>query len=260
MLREKRVRARTRTALKSIALFGVVLTAFLCAAGATSADVYLPEPTEVPFDTSFTPSRLPAGKAAPVSLAFRQTIRRPDGSHPPALQELQLDLDRHFGLSVKGVPRCGPPIQESPVREGVLSRCEDAKVGSGTIEVEVAFPEQQPVRISGRVSIYNMGRWDGSTRFLLYALIPAPVTGAITPELGVHRESRGTYGWKGVLTVPKIADGAGSVTYLGVRFRKGIFSASCPEGQLLAHASSRFVDGDVASGTLIHTCKTAAAG
>jgi hypothetical protein len=226
-------------------------------AAITSADVYLSTPTEAVFRASVAPSRLPADEAAPASLLLTERIGKPDGSHPPAVQELQLDLDRHLGLSVKGLPRCGPLLQESPVREGVLKQCEDAKVGSGNVEVEVAFPEQQPVRIHGRVIVYNRGAWGGSTRFLLYTLLPAPVVGVISMQLAVRREKLEPYGWKGVLTIPKIANGAGAITYLGARFRKGIFSASCADRRLQTHASSRFSDGGVVASVFVQRCKTA---
>jgi hypothetical protein len=234
----------------------LALTVGISAASA-SGDVSLLLPIEAVFRTSFAPAKLPAHEEAPVSLLLTEGIGQPDGSHPPPLQELQLDLDRHLELSVKGVPHCGPLLQERPVREGVLEQCEDAKVGSGTVEVEVAFPEQRPVRTHGRVIVYNSGAWGGSTRFLLYALIPAPVTGTISMQLRVWREKLAPYGWKGVLTVPKIANGAGSITYLGVRFRKGIFSASCPSGKLLGQASSTFADGEVAASAAIRPCQTA---
>lgn len=225
-----------------------------------SGDIALPLPTEALLRTTFTPTRLPSLAAKPISLALAETIREQDGSHPPALQELDLDLDRHFGLSVKGLPRCGPLLQESPTRQDPFSRCEDAKVGTGTIEVEVAFPEEQPVQVSGRVSVYNRGVRNGHTGFLLYVYLPAPVAGGIVATLEVGRREQGRFGWRGRLTIPKIANGAGSITYLGARFRKGIFSASCPDGQLQAHASSRFTDGTEVTATLIHTCKTAASG
>lgn len=246
-----------RLAVRSIALLSAVLASVIVCAVASTSAVYLPEPTEAVLHTTFAPTRLPAHGEAPVSLAFRQTIGRSDGSHPPALQELELDLDRHFGLSVRGLPRCGPLLQERPTREDPFSRCEDAKVGTGTSKVEVAFPEEQPVQVSGRVSVYNRGVRDGHTGFLLYVYLPAPVTGAIVASLEIGRRAKGSFGWHGVLTVPKIANGAGSITYLGVRFRKGIFSASCPDGRLLAHASSQFADGEVVTSTLIQHCKTA---
>jgi hypothetical protein len=247
-----------RRAMKMTWLALALAVGVSMASATASADVSLLLPPEALLRTTFNPARLPAYEAKPISVALTEAIRNPDGSHPPALQELDLDLDRHLGLSVKGLPRCGPLLQESPTRQEPFARCDDAKVGAGNMKVEVAFPEQQPVQVSGRVSVYNRGVVNGRTGFLLHVYLSAPVTGSIVASLEVGRRVEGPYGWHGVLRVPKIANGAGSITYLGFRFRKGIFSASCPGKRLLTHGLNRFADGEVGTSTLIRTCKTAA--
>jgi hypothetical protein len=245
----------------SIRALSVVLAVLAGSALATaSASDLLPPPIEAVFEDSFTPSKLPAHKAAPISLALTETIRNQDGSHPPALQELEIELDRPLALSAKGLPRCSRPMQDYGPRTDTLERCEDAKVGSGTIEVEVAFPEQQPVRTTGRVNVYNGGFSDGRTMFWLYAVIPAPVTGAIFVPLEFRRDKNGHYGLRGQLKLPKIANGSGSVTYLGARFQKGVFTASCPRGELQGHSTAHFVDGTTVGGAFTRACTTAASG
>ena len=173
-------------------------------------------------------------------------------------KSFKLDLDRHLSLSVEGLPRCRGPLNESGPRTEYPAVCRDAKVGGGTLEVEVAFPEQQPVRISGRITVYNGGFRDGRIRFWLYAYLPAPVTGAILMPLEIRRGGHGIYGWTGELQVPKIANGAGSITSLNARFRKGIFAASCPTGTSQAGGLSHFADGMKVQGSTIQTCRTAA--
>ena len=60
-------------------------------------------------------------------------------------------------------------------------------------------------------------------------------------------------------TVPKIANGYGTLTELKFRFRKGIFSAACPTGMLQTRGASRFVDGQALLVTSVQACRTAAA-
>lgn len=185
------------------------------AAGGTSAAApvsTLMPPTTVVFRSIITPRKLPTRRAAPVSLALSERIGNRDGSHPPALQELKLDLDRHLGLSVKGLPTCPGPLNESGPRTRSPAICADSKIGSGTMEVEVAFPELQPVRIKGLVTVYNGGFNEGRTKFWVYTYLPAPVTGAILVPFEVRRDLQGIYGWEGLVRVPKIANGAGSIT------------------------------------------------
>jgi hypothetical protein len=251
MFRGNRRRFANAHAIVCAALFFALGGAAL---GAGPVSVPLPS-VKAMFSGRITPRQLPARSRAPVSLNLAETVETLDGSHPPALQELDLELDRHLGLSVEGVPVCQPHGGRQP-REETISRCEDAKVGSGTLGVEVAFPEQTPIQIRGRVSVYNFGVRDGGTTFLLYTYLHAPVTGAIPAQLIIHRRVDGIYGWKGTLSMPKIANGAGSVTHLGIRFRKGIFSASCPTEKWQGRAPARFADGSVASSTFIQRCQS----
>lgn len=235
-------------------LLGLVLSLWISiVSGSASADVYLPE-TEMVFHAAFTPTRLPADEAKPVSLALAETVRNRRGSHPPALRGLRVDLDRHLGLSADGVPSCPRPLGGRQSRQDPFENCEEAKVGSGIVEVEVALPEQTPVRVSGQLSVYNGGFREGRTMFWLFVYFPAPITGGILMPLEVRRGGHGRYGWSGELEIPKIANGAGSITHLGVRFRKGIFSASCPRGSLQTHATALFADGSRLQIASTHTC------
>lgn len=250
-------RGKRRSCIGVYGIGSVALFLTLGGGAYATTPVSVPLPTlKTMFSSTVTPRQLPARGRAPVSLKLAETIGTLDGSHPPALQEVDLGLDRHLGLSVDGLPVCRPPLQEHGPREGILPQCEDAKVGSGTIEVEVAFPEQQPVRINASVNVYNGGRVDGHTTFRLYTFFPAPVTGAIIASMEIHRRVEGIYGWKGTLSMPKIANGAGSVTYLGIRFRKGIFSAGCPTGKWQERAESHFADGTVTPAVFFERCGT----
>jgi len=127
------------------------------------------------------------------------------------------------------------------------------------MEVEVAFPELQPVRIKGPVTVYNGGFSEGRTKFWVYTYLPAPVTGAILVPFEVRRDLQGIYGWEGLMRVPKIANGAGSITHLRVRFDEGIFSARCPTGTSQVRAASRFADGTSLQNASVQTCRTDAA-
>jgi hypothetical protein len=134
-------------------------------------------------------------------------------------------------------------------------KCEEAKVGSGTADVMVSFPAQQPVGATGRVSVYNGGVNDGHTTFWIYSLVPGPVTGAILMPLDVRRDDKGFYGWNGLLKLPEIANGYGAVTNLEIAFRKGIFSARCQTGRLRARGVSRFANGSVWRNSAPQTCR-----
>lgn len=244
-----------RAKLTSTAVLSAVLAALVASAIAVAATVDVMPPTvETILSGGTRPARLPARERAPVSLRLAETVRTPDGSRPPALRSLEVELDRHFALDVDGLPRCHPGLQEQ--RMTVAERCKPAEVGAGTLAVEVAFPEQQPRQVEGALQVSNGGTVGGVTTFWLSAYLPAPVTGSIPMRLRLRRHPDGRYGLQGMLEGSRIANGAGSTTYLGARFRKGIFSASCPDGKLQEQTTSVFAAGAVQSSTLIRTCKT----
>jgi len=244
----------------SILLQALVLAALVGAAFATASSIGIEPPgaLEARFHVGYKPMALPAQRRAPVSFALSERIATPDGSHPAALRELVFDLDRHLGPSVKGLPSCPPPFGGRQPRTPTLEKCEEARIGTGTFEVEVAFPEQQPVRITGGLSVYNGGVEDGRTIFWLYVLLPAPVTGVVLVPLEVRRVSHGIYGWTGKVKLPKIANGAGSMTHLEARFRKGVFSAGCGAGKLQFGATADFADGTRLGNAVSRTCRKAA--
>jgi hypothetical protein len=212
----------------------------------------IPDLTAI-FAASFSPEELPARGSAPIRLSLLERVVFQTGVNP-VLRELEVELDRHLGLSVKGLPSCPKPSGDYGPRSDVLVKCEDAKVGSGTVDVMATFPEQQPVVVTGRVSVYNGGVRDGHTMLWIYSLVPAPVTGAILIPLDVRRDSEGFYGWNGLLSLPEIAGGYGAVTKLQIAFRKGIFLARCQTGRLRARGVSRFADGSVWTNSAPQTC------
>jgi hypothetical protein len=177
------------------------------------------------------------------------------GEQPPALQELQIELDRHLAIDAEGLPACNPAFAYQHQRATRRDPCRKAQVGSGGIGIEVTFPEQQPIELEGTLNVYKGIAAPGHTTFWLRAYLPAPISGTIVMPLKLHREANGRYGWVGRLEVPKIANGSGSITHFEVPFAKGIFSATCPNGDLQTHTISRFADGTLLSAADVHSCR-----
>ncbi len=102
------------------------------------------------------PSKLPKVERAPVSAKLIGEIGTIDGSHPPALRSVDLDVDRSVQIDAVGIPTCRlAQLQARPT--GAAKRaCPEAIVGSGEAEVEVAFPDGVAADI--RVQAMNGGR------------------------------------------------------------------------------------------------------
>lgn len=201
------------------------------------------------FRATPSPMPTPSEGRIPVSLRLAGSIWTDDGSHPPAADELRFSFDRQLRLDLSGVPRCPwAPAQSYPAFD--WNSCEPATVAGGRIKWEVAFPEQEAFRTGGEATAYR-GR---QNKLLIRTYVPAPVSGEVVIPVKLSPIGEGRYGFKATASVPELAGGAGSLVYLGLRFRKGLFSAACPDGRLQSGVTVFFVDGSVAGGSVITTC------
>lgn len=185
------------------------------------------------------------------------SFKNSDGTHPPALKEFEIAEDRHLRLNLTGVPAChGAGIQDGiPIQQA----CKGALIGTGRMTVNIQFPEQQePIVTRSAINVYNGGVGNGAGHLLLAAYVTVPTPAAIVITMKVKHSDLTPYGLKLVGSVPKIAGGSGSVTYLAFRFHKGIFTATCPlDRNLDTHFTTTFVEGTTLGGTVVRDCTPA---
>lgn len=203
-------------------------------------------------DGGIAPSKLPRHRRAPITARLNGEISTRDGSHPPAFQSMDLDIDRTIAVDAVGLPTCRASRIEASSTAVAKRACGSAIVGSGKAEVEVAFPEQTPFRSTGPLVLFNGGVRGRTTTVLLHAYVNVPAPTAIVTKATITRIHEGRFGLNIAARVPKIAGGSGSVTMfdlrVGRRFtykgrRKSFLTASCPTGTWMARGNARFADG-----------------
>lgn len=210
-----------------------------------------------------SPSKLPRNESAPITAHLRAQIGTVDGSHPPALKSVNPVIDKTIELDAVGLPACN--AQKITARDTAAAKaaCGDAIVGSGTAEVEVAFPEQAPFSATGPVVLFNGGVHGKTTLVLVHAYVAVPAPTAIVTKAYVTRIHRGRYGLDINADVPKIAGGAGSVTNFELKVgrdytykgqKKSLLRASCPTGSWATEAHVQFFDGTKLNGNHIFSC------
>lgn len=218
----------------------------------------LPPGVEAKFDASFSPVALAKREQTPLSPRVSMSFKNSDGTHPPALKEFEIEEDRHLRLNLTGVPAChGLGIQDGiPIQQ----KCRESLIGAGRMVVNIQFPEQpEPIVTRSRVTAYYEGVGsDGARSLLLAAYVTAPTPSAIVTTVEVKHSDLTSFGLKLVGSVPKIAGGSGSVTYLAFRFHKGVFTATCPPDRNLdTHFTTTFVDGTFLGGAVVRDCTPA---
>jgi hypothetical protein len=217
------------------------------------------------FNGGVSPKALSKTKMEPISLNVSGEIGTADGTHPPALKEVVIDTDKSGTIDVNGVPTCKQGQLEAQTSAAAEKICKPALLGTGTTDVEVLFPESQPVQIQSKLLAFNGGTKGGVTTLYIHAYLTNPVTAALVTTVKISKEHKGPYGTRSIASVPKIAGGAGSVTSFSLTFPKKLFTykgkkhgyllAKCSNGKFLAQAEAKFSDGTkVGPAQIVRAC------
>jgi hypothetical protein len=240
---------------RKLLLGGAVVAALVLVLAATAAgsrNVYH-SGNLILFDNGgISPTKLPKRGSAPVTARIEGEIKTADGSHPPAIQHIEAEIGKTITVDATGLPACSRGKIEATNTATAKRACPDAIIGSGSAEVEVAFPEQAPFSATGPVVLFNGGVHGKKTVVYLHAYVSVPAPTAIIVPAELTPIHDGLYGTRLVATVPRIAGGAGSPTkfslQIGRRFtykgkKESYVSASCPGGTYRTKGEVEFSDG-----------------
>jgi hypothetical protein len=250
-------------------IFVLAATLALTLAAAAWAQVGKSGNVLVHFDAGFSPQSLPRQRPAPVRVSIDGTVSTTDGSHPPPLQWLEVELNRNGRLFTKGLPLCSAPRLQSTTSAQALSRCRGALVGHGSFEADIALGSS-PVPSSGKIYAFN-GIHKGKPTLFLHFFGGAPVRFTLIVPLRIEHLRKGTFGTKLKARIPKLANGFGSITRIELSLsrrwsfggqRRSYLSAACsaPAGFThlpftFARARFRFQEHPQISATLIKSCR-----
>ncbi|HEV2857444.1 MAG TPA: hypothetical protein VGW80_03465 [Solirubrobacterales bacterium] len=224
----------------------------------------------VHFNAEFSPHSLPRQDPAPIEVTIKGGITTTDGSHPPPMQWLEIELNRNGRLYTKGLPSCSPALLQSTSSKEAKARCGRAQVGHGSFSADIALGSNKPVTSTGRILAFN-GRRSGKPALLLHFFGGVPVRFTLVVPLRIGHRKDGQFGTVLRARIPKLANGFGSITQidltLGRRWsfageRRSYLSAACnaPRGFsggpfTFARASFRFEDRPEISSTLTKACR-----
>jgi hypothetical protein len=224
----------------------------------------------VQFNADFSPHSLPRQVAAPIEVTIKGAITTSDGSHPPPLQRLVVELNRNGRLYTKGLASCSAALLQSTSSSEANARCGRARVGRGSFSADIALGGNKPVISTGRLLAFN-GRRAGKPALLLHFFGGVPVRFTLVVPLRIGHHKDGNFGTVLRARIPKLANGFGSITQidlsLGRRWsfagkRRSYLSAACmaPKGFgggpfSFARASFQFEDRREVRTTLTRSCR-----
>jgi hypothetical protein len=235
--------------------------------GAVSrAEVEQKDNLRVSFNANFIPHALPRSEPAPVKVEVEGKITTTDGSHPPPLRWLELEIHRNGILSGEGLPVCRPANLQSTSTQAALARCGSALVGTGDFRAQVDLGRE--VLSNGRILAFNSRR-NGKPSLLLHLFAAVPVRFTLIVPLVVGHRKEGDFGTVLRARIPRIG-GIVSVTQIGLTIgrrytyageRRSYVSAACgaPAGTNLAvfpfaRGRFRFEGHQAIRSTLLRNC------
>jgi hypothetical protein len=242
----------------------------LLGAGLAKAELSQDGNVRISFSGGFSPHALPRDRPAPVTIDIRGAIGTTDGSHPPAVRQIEIELNRHGRLSTVGLPACNGALLQATSSDVALQRCRPALVGRGRFGAEVQFSSTEPVFATGTLLVFY-GRSNGRPALFFHLYSTAPVRTTFVLPLKISHRARGLFGTVLSAKVPTLAGGLGSVTQIDMTIgrdytyrgqRRSFISASCPApagfgGAVfsLARGTFHFADGKKIDTTLSRDCR-----
>ncbi len=196
----------------------------------------------VTFGGSTSPKQLPKNEYVPVNTNIFGKISTTDGTHPSAFREAIVDIDKDVKLNVKGYPACKAGQLEARDTKAAMKVCGNTVLGKGSADVEIAFPEQKPIKVPSPLTVFNGGEKGGKITLLIHIFVTVPAPTAVVTTVTITKKGTGIHT---VAKIPVVAGGSGSgldfnftlgktFTYKGKKV--GYFEAKCPDGVFKVNA------------------------
>jgi hypothetical protein len=252
---------------RRLVTLAVLLTVVGALAAVAHAETIQSGDVRVSFQADFTPKALPREEPAPITVDFEGRISTTDGTQPPALTKLRVELNSAGQVETRGLAQCPTSALQATSSELALARCRPALVGKGTFVARL--PVEPDLLVGGRALVFN-GVVDGHPGMLIHIYVSDPVRLTLVIPIAISHQD-GRFGTVLTTTVPKLAGGSASIVQLklkiGRRFnvggeRRSYLSAACaaPEGFPgavfpFARANFGFSDGRTMHTVLSRSCQ-----
>ncbi len=186
------------------------------------------------FGGTVSPKAMPKKNYVPVKTNIFGKIKTTDGTHPSALREVVVDIDKDVKINAKGFPACSAQKLNARNSNAARKVCGKSILGQGISHVEIEFAEQKPIIVTSPLTVFNGGESGGKVKLLIHIFITVPVPAAVVTEVTIQRKGTGIHS---IAKVPRVAGGAGSAIDFSFKLepkkngKKSFFEARCPDGK-----------------------------
>jgi hypothetical protein len=224
----------------------------------------------VSLEGKLHPRKLPREGTAPISVSVGGQIATTDGSPPPVLETLSIEINREGRFDTKGLDLCPIAKIQPASTKRALSNCRSSLVGEGSFTALVGLGEQETYETAGRLLLFNAEKKGKPVLYgQIYASSPFATSFVIPFEL--KKIKRGSYGTLLSATLPPSLRSWGNLTAIEMTLSRrygyegehhSYISAGCPAPKGFGAAvfplvrSTFSFSGDVSvTSTLTDQCK-----
>jgi hypothetical protein len=247
-----------------------VLIALIGTGALAQAEIAQKGNLRVSVSGKLKPRKLPRVGTAPIAVSVGGRVSTTDGSRPPRLKTLRIEINRHGRLDYAGLPTCPYHAIQPASSQRALSVCRSSLVGRGGFEGEITLAGQEPYPTQGKLLLFH-GRRHGRQALFGQIYVPHPFATSFVIVFAIERIGHGTYGTELEASLPKATGSWMNLTGIEIRLarrytyrgtRHSYLSAGCPAprgfgGAIfpLVRTSFVFAGGAKLSSTLTSDCK-----
>jgi len=172
----------------------LLLGTLLVAATLARAEIAQKGNLRISVNGKLSPKALPRQGTAPVSVSVSGTVSTTDGTAPPQLRTMQIEVNRHGRFDVVGLPVCRYNDIQPASDSRALAACRAALVGEGHFAGTIALPgSAEPFPMAGRLLLFN-GRQHGRPVLFGHIYSPKPFASSFVMVFEMRTTTHGTYG------------------------------------------------------------------
>jgi hypothetical protein len=217
-----------------------------------------------------SPHRLPREGRAPVAVSLGWKVTTNDGSEPPTLKKLKIEINKNGILDPTGLPVCPYSKIQPASTFRALKNCRASLVGRGTFAALVGIEGQQSYVSKGKMVVFNSEK-GGKPALFGQIYSSHPFSSSFVIIFKVSKARHGRYGTILNAVLPANLRAWGNLTEIRMRLarkfhfqgrRRSFLSANCPTPKgvpvasfSLARTSFTFAGGQKVSSTLTDHCK-----
>jgi hypothetical protein len=217
-----------------------------------------------------SPKKLPREGRAPVAVSIDWSIATTDGTQPPTLKTLKIEINRYGILDPTGLPICPYHKIQPASTSRALKNCRSSLVGKGSFSALVGLEGQESYVAKGKMVVFN-SRKGGKPVLFGQIYSGYPFANSFVIVFRVDKRKKGPFGTSLTATLPASLRDWGNLTEIKMRLSRkfgyrgkarSFLSAGCPTPKgftaavfRLARTSFAFSGGPKVSSTLTDNCR-----